>query len=88
MIKNADIYTIVFTKEHDKWKKGVYAMRIALYIIDTLVFFLGTGRKRDKGSFREIDAFIFFLISIILMCSIMIIESLNSLKQEFRFKPK
>lgn len=63
-------------------------MKIALYIIDTLVFFLGAGRKKDKSSFHEIDAFTFFLIMIILISSIMISESLNSLKREFRFKPK
>ena len=63
-------------------------MRIALYIIDTLVLLLGTGRKRAKSSFHEIDAFTFFLITIILMCSIMISESINSMKREFKLKPK
>ncbi|KKO20716.1 MAG: hypothetical protein L3J18_07395 [Candidatus Brocadia sp.] len=61
-------------------------MKIVLRIIDILVFLRGAGRKRTKRSFHEIDAFLFFLITIILISSIMIIESLNSLKQELRLK--
>ncbi len=62
-------------------------MRVALYIIDTLVLLLGIGKKRAKSSFHEIDTFTFFLITIILMSSIMISESINSMKREFRLKP-
>lgn len=63
-------------------------MRIALYIIDTLVLLLGAGRKRAKSSFHEIDVFTFFLITIILMFSVMISESVSSIKREFRLKTK
>lgn len=69
-------------------QKGVYAMKIVLYLIDTLVFVLGTGRKRAKRSFHEIDAFTFFLITLILMCSIIIVESINSMKRELKLKPQ
>ena len=61
-------------------------MKFALYLIDALVFLLGVRKKKAKKSFHEVDVFTFFLITLILMSSIMIVEAINSLKQEFNLK--
>ncbi|GJQ22559.1 MAG: hypothetical protein HRU72_05415 [Planctomycetia bacterium] len=61
-------------------------MKFALYLIDALVFLLGVRKKKAKNSFHEVDVFTFFLITLILMSSIMIVEAINSLKQEFNLK--
>ncbi len=52
-------------------------MRIALYVIDTLVFFTGAGRLKKVISFfheHENEIFIIFLITAVFVGSIIIIE--------------
>lgn len=64
-------------------------MKIALFVIDILVLLLGAGRlKRAKSSFHEIEAFTIFLITIVLLGSVIIIESITSFKKAIHLKSK
>lgn len=64
-------------------------MKIVLFVIDILVFLLGAGRlKRGKSSFHEIETFTIFLITVILLGSVIIIESISSFRKAIHPKSK